>query len=88
MAREFVWLNMANHSEMHIAALQDVTFLLDYFRITEHMNVGKFFEWMAQEVVDDPMEADIVLSTREVERREDAEVIRRFEYEKILKYLG
>ena len=87
-AREFVWLNVANHSEMHIAALQDATFLLEYFRITEHMNVGKFFEWMAQEVVDNPSEADIVLSTREVEHREDAEVIRRFEYEKMLKYLG
>ncbi len=88
LRREFVWLNMANRSEMHIAALQNASFLLDYFHITEHMNVGKFFEWMAKEVVSDPMDADIVLATHEVPHREDAEVIRRFEYEKILKYLG
>lgn len=88
LKNEFVWLNMANHSEGHIAGLQNASFLLDYFRITEHINVGRFFEWMAEEIVTDPMQADIVLSTDEVPHREEALVIRRFDYEKILKYLG
>ena len=51
------------------------------------MNVGKYFAWMATEIVSDPKEADLVLTAKEVEHREDAEVIHRYEYEKILKYL-
>ena len=85
---EFVWLNIANRSYSHIAGLQDNAILYDYFRLAEDLNVGKFFEWLATEVVSDPMDADILLSTKEVAHREDAEVIRRYEYEKILKYLG
>ncbi len=86
MRREFVWLNTAMRSGTHIAALDDCSFLLDYFRVSEIINVGKFFSLMAERVVNDPCEADIVLSPCELPHREDAEFIRPCDFEMILKY--
>lgn len=85
---ELVWLNLANQASFHVAGDARVSFLRTYFDITKIMNVGLFFEMMAERIVIDPLEADIVLSTREVPAKEGASVIRRYEFEKILSYLN
>lgn len=60
--REFVWLNVARGSETIVAGATSLAFLLDYFDVTKKMNVRRFFEWMATELVTDPAEADVIVT--------------------------
>ena len=60
--REFVWLNLNRDAQVTVAGTTSLAFLLDYFDVTEKMNVYRFFEWMATELVTDPKEADIVVT--------------------------
>ena len=65
--REFVWLNVARGSETIVAGATSLAFLLDYFDVTKKMNVRRFFEWMATELVTDPAEADVIVTdSREI----------------------
>ena len=85
---ELVWLNLANQASFHVAGDANVGFLRTYFDITKTMNVGLFFEMLADRIVIDPTEADVVLSTQDLPTKEGATVIRRYEFEKILSYLN
>ena len=60
--REFVWLNLSRDAHVTVAGTTSLAFLLDYFDVTEKMNVYRFFELMATELVTDPKEADIVVT--------------------------
>ena len=65
--REFVWLNVARGSEAIVAGATSLACLLDYFDVTKKMNVYRFFEWMATELVTDPAEADVIVTdSREI----------------------
>lgn len=61
---EFIWLNMNNNNGTTVAGTQNMNFLTDVFGITKVMNVYRFFKMMAQELVEDPAQADIVVSDR------------------------
>ena len=82
--REIVWLNMARAGISQIARTDDIVKMTDFFHITEAINVRSFFEMAAAELTDDPMQADIVVADRELPCREGAEVIREYDFEKML----
>lgn len=42
-----------------------------------------FFSMMAEKIVEDPMEADVVVTDHEVKCTEEAQIIREYDFEKI-----
>ncbi len=58
----FVWLNVASGIQAMVAGDQNHWFLTDYFTRTEAFSVYDFFAWSATEIVDDPAQADVVVS--------------------------
>ena len=85
---EFIWLNQARNSNAQVAGSTSLTFLLDYFHTTEIVNVYDFFKMMAEELVEDPMEAEIVVSDHETAYADGAEMIREYDFEKIRAFMG
>lgn len=81
---ELVWLNMARNGSMAVAGDTDMSFLIDYFHVTEVINMYSFFEMMATEVVDDISAADVVVTDKNTECAENVEVIREYDIEKIM----
>ena len=80
---ELIWLNMARTGSMAVAGMTDMTFLIDYFHVTEVINMHSFFELMAAEVVDDISAADVVVTDKNIECAEGVEVIREYDIEKM-----
>ena len=80
---EFVWLNVAKNSNARVAGDTGLSFLTDYFHLTEVMNMHDFFSMMAEKIVKDPMEADVVVTDCEVNCIEEARIIREYDFEKI-----
>lgn len=80
---ELVWLNEARNSRLRIAGDSSLSVLMDNFRITEIMNVQDFFAMMAEEIVEDPMEAEIVVTDHEVACADGAEIVREYDFEKM-----
>ena len=85
---ELVWLNMARNSGAAVAGETGMKFLTDYFHVTETMNVAKFFELMATEVVEDPAEAEVVVVDQPIEVPEGVEVIREYDTERMLELMN
>ena len=82
--REFIWLNVSRDSNLAVAGLSEMDFLLDYMHVTDVINLYNFAEMLATEVVDDPAAADVIFSDKEEIVREGAEVIRSCDFEKVL----
>ena len=80
---EFVWLNVAKNSKSRVAGDTNLSFLTDYFHLTDVMNMYDFFSMMAEKIVEDPMEADVVVTDHEVKCTEEAQIIREYDFEKI-----
>ena len=80
---EFVWLNVAKNSKSRVAGDTNLSFLTDYFHLTDVMNMYDFFSMMAEKIVEDPMEADVVITDHEVKCTEEAQIIREYDFEKI-----
>ena len=51
------------------------------------MNVYDFFSLMAEEIVEDPMEADVVVTDHETNCAKGAELIREYDFEKIRAFM-
>ncbi len=81
---DFVWLNVSRDSNSNIAGTTAISFLEEYFKTTSILNVGMLFEILATEVVDSPENADVIVTDDEINAREDAEVIRSYNFEKII----
>ncbi|MBP5607831.1 MAG: hypothetical protein J6X66_06135, partial [Lachnospiraceae bacterium] len=86
--REMVWLNVGRAGKTTIAGESSLIFLMDYFNITDVMNVYRFFEYMAEEMVKNPLEADIIVSDRTDIDAVDKEVIRSYDHEKLLSLMN
>ena len=86
--REFVWLNAARQGTAIVAGTTSLDFLTRYFHMTSTINMYTFFEMMAAELVNDPSEADVIVSDKSVDRRDDAEVIRSCDFDKILAFMN
>ena len=63
---DFIWLNMARDSHAQVAGTTDMSFMTDYFHVTDIINVKTFFEMMATEVVDNMADADVIVTNKEV----------------------
>ncbi len=81
---EFVWLNIARQSNAIVAGTTSLDYLTKYFDVTLTINMYSFFEMMATELVDDPSEAEIIVSDNTADHMENAEVIRSCDFDKIL----
>lgn len=85
---EFIWLNTARQSHATVAGTTSMDFLTRYFDVTRAVNMGMFFEGMAADVVQDPSEAEVIVSDRTEDAQEGAEVIRSCDFEKVLAYMN
>lgn len=83
VAREFIWLNLAKHTNAIVAATESTEYLLPYFTLADAMNYYDFFAMMAKELVTSPEEADLVIGDGEYQLKEGAEQIASYEYEKL-----
>lgn len=90
---EFVWINVSRSGAVTVAGTTDLSFLTDYFCITDVINVYTFFEMMASQLVEDPAEAEVIVSDVIAPRKpEDAleegakapEIIRSNDFEKLI----
>ena len=81
---QFIWLNTARNSFSTVAGANDLSYLIDYFHVTDVINVASFFTMMATEVVDDPSLADVVVTNRKTEVPEGTEVIREYDIERMI----
>lgn len=85
---EIVWLNLAKSGSDAVIGEMELGYLDGYFHITELINVYELFAMMATELVDDPMEADVVVTDQDVQIKEGAQRIRSFDFDKILAYMN
>ena len=83
-AREVIWLNVIDSNRYAVAGSSEFSWLYDYFTMCDSMNMRKLFTYCANEVVDTPEEADLVIGDVETEK----ELIRPYEFEKALAYLA
>lgn len=89
---ELVWMNLARDADSAVAGTTSMGFLIEKFHITEYMNLKILFTMLAEEVVSDPGEADVLLvpSSFVVEdpgTGKQKQVIREFDFERILALL-
>ncbi len=83
--REFMWLNLSSSRRTIVAGDTSMSFLLDYFKITDTMNVYRFFELMAQELVEDPEQAELIVSDRiKLAEGDKRKVIHSYDHEKLI----
>ena len=85
-----IWLNMNKDSYEAVAGESSMTFLLEYFSVTDIVNVKSYFEMAASEIVDDPKQADVVVSdsVSESEIKEGASLIHSYDFEKMTAIMG
>ena len=81
---EFVWLNSVRQSKTIVAGTTSLDFLTKYFDVTSTINMYTFFEMMATKLVDDPSEAELIVSDSVVGNDENTEVIRSCDFDKVL----
>ncbi|MGN1344561.1 MAG: hypothetical protein ACI4U3_08270 [Traorella sp.] len=81
---ELVWLNMARQGKSRIAGETNLGFLTKYFDLASIINMYSFFEMMATEVVDNPNDAQIIISDEIMDYPKDVKIIRSCDFDKIL----
>ena len=87
VTNDIIWLNMGRNSGVNVAGNTSMNFLMSYFHVTDVINVASFFEMMAEEVVDDISEADVVVTNKNIDASklaEGAKVIREYDFEKMI----
>ena len=60
--RKIIWLNVSQDSMRRVGACGNYKYLTKYFDLTKHINVYDLFKMKATEVVNDPCQADVVVS--------------------------
>ena len=88
LKNELIWLNCARDSSAIVAGTTEMDFLLDYFDVTDTLNVYSFFEMMACEVVSDINDAQVIVTDKPVQTDGDALIIREYDTEKMIAYLN
>lgn len=81
---DFVWLNLARDSNAAVAGTTSMKFLTDYFNLTDIINQYTFFEMMAEEVVQSPDEAEVIITDKSGPYPEGVEVIREYDFERVI----
>ena len=87
---DFIWLNMCKDSYDAVAGNSSMNFLLNYFFVTDIVNVKSFFGMMAEEIVTDPKLADVAVSDvlMEEDLKEGARLIHSYDFEKMTALMG
>ena len=85
---EFIWLNVGRNSSAAVSGTTRMDFLTDYFRVTDVINMRSFFEMAAERVTDRMEEADVIVTNHTVNAPDGAEVIREYDFEKVLALMG
>ena len=88
LTNEFIWLNLARNSNAQVAGNTPLAFLLDYLHVTEIFSMYDFFEMMAEEMVEDSLDAEIVVANHETACSDGAEIIREYDFERIRALMG
>ncbi len=88
LKNEFIWLKQARNSNAQVAGNTSLAFLLDYFHVTEIFSVYDFFELMAEEMVEDLLDAEIVVTDHETVCSDGAEIIREYDFERLRALMG
>ena len=86
-----IWLNLGENSMRNIAGEGDISFLMGYLRTIDIMNLHDFAKLLATEVVDTPVEANVVFSDEPpstLDLRDDQELIRSCDTARILELLN
>lgn len=81
---DFIWLNLTRDSRVHVAGTTGMDFLTRYFDVTEVMNFEKFFTMLATDVVENPEEAEVIVTDGNITVPEGAEVIRSYDFERVM----
>ena len=81
---DFVWLNLARDSNAAVAGTTSMKFLTDYFNLTDIINQYTLFEMMAEEVVQSPDEAEVIITDKSGPYPEGVEVIREYDFERVI----
>ena len=81
---DFIWLNAARNGSEQVAGEMSAGFLIDDFHMTDVMNVYRFFEMMAAELVSDPAAAEVIVTDKDMTVPEGAELIREYDFERMM----
>ena len=81
---KIIWLNVARDSSEKIAGTTSISFLIDYLTIVKVISAYDIYTMLATKVVDNPLDADVVVTDEEIEVKEGTEIIRSYETEKLL----
>ncbi|MCR5095014.1 MAG: hypothetical protein K6B72_13685, partial [Lachnospiraceae bacterium] len=84
----FVWLNLSRDSMQRVAGLDDHGHLVKYFTLTDIINVGSLFRMMASECTESAEDAEIIVTDKEVAAPEGAEVIREYDFERMMELMN
>ena len=79
---------MSRDSRERVAGETKMAFLLDYLNVTDVINLHDFACMLATEVVDDPSQADVVFSDTFEPSREGVELIRGYDFERVMRLLN
>ena len=85
--KEFVWLNVANDSNVNVAGTVDVAFVKRYLETTNVISVYDLIEMSALELVTLPDEADVIVSdddTLAKNAKDGVEIIHSYDFEKLV----
>jgi len=85
---DFIWINTIRESGVAVAGTTSMQFLMDYFEAANVFSVADLFSMQASEIVENPEEADVVVADKVVPVKEGAELIRSFDFERILAYMN
>ena len=87
--KEIVWLNIGMSDHEIVAGEDNISFILPYMDILETASIYGLFAAKADEIVNKPEEADLIVSDETLENiREDQIQIHSYDYEKLFKYLN
>lgn len=89
---ELVWMNLARDADVAVAGTTPMSFLIEKFYIAGYLNLKILFTMLADEVVDDPEEAEVLLvpSSFDVSpysTGKEREIIREYDFERIMALL-
>ena len=81
----FIWINCVRDDSVAVAGTTPMKFLIEKFHITETLNLYTLFSLMAQEIVNTPKEADVIVapSSSGIKISEGQEIIYEYDFERI-----
>ena len=81
---DFVWINTKVDSQANIAGTQSPMHLINTINVTKVFNLKDFFEMCASEITDDPSSADVIVTDKNTDAADGKEIIREYDFEKII----